>query len=115
MTKFNPDLPAHEQLNNEMFKDQVRIALAHTLKRIEGMADKLPDIATDDKYGDEIATIHALEEEWIIDPVQRMEMSVLSLVQEEEETDQLDIFDLMNLNQPDLPELDINPIEDQDQ
>jgi hypothetical protein len=71
---------------NRIQREMIQRTLAETWKRIEYLADKVPDNANceeDKEARDNVLNVWAIEEEWIIDPALRAELSMIQTSDED--------------------------------
>lgn len=67
-------------------QQMIQRTLAETWKRIEFIADKVPEGANceeDKEARDNVLNVWAIEEEWIIDPALRAELSMIQTSDED--------------------------------
>ena len=85
--------------NDKKWKPNLQRSLHEQWTRIELMVSKLPDAdhidyrQLHDKHKQLINNINAIEEEWLVDPLQRAELSVLVF---DEPDDGMDLDDLID-------------------
>ena len=101
--RFNPDRPTHEQLSDRKFHEAIENALEEMFARTVSIVETLPDDIDEEKHATEIATVNAIEEEWFLDEIDRLEHSVLGATYTDNEgntMDQDELVQLLRANDP---------------